>query len=299
MAAPFIDEVKKRLKDTNEWAEYQRLETRGGDGSFEYRKLQEETARIIDAMIPKVNKKEKTFILNASSFLLHEKPSLRSKLKVMINIPLPVSLRKSAWSAFLQNNSIKQEFLLEHSGKEMKDFKDIKVETVQNCNQILQSKKLPEFKKLSNLTHEYYFIVNFWKRKNHSEEQLPLLLCLPFLYLFSDTIKPLHWPTMATVYEVFHSFVDLMPLSMRDINDPTVSSTHISCCNVLYFVQNYKALLIMFEEVTVIFHNVDPAFVKELRKIFQSEDQKSPKSFHQHLADLVHPFLQRIFICII
>lgn len=269
MAESLVEKVRSEVGLTDEWKELQycistdvrkaleRKESIGHDvlvknitaslkSKVVYHNLQVKVAGVVEGQLPKGNKRNQDQALEAAILLLQRRPTLKSHLKVFINVPFPLPLRKMAWGVFLQSNEpIKKECmsLLQDDGKTKREFEVEDQELFKACTRILQSDKLTEFKKKSNLVLEFYFVLNFWKVKTKNDMTMcDFLICLPFLHLFKDELmtstssdnKTTNWPVVATVAEMYFTFMHMMPLSMRSVlyekqvkSGPSYKSFHL------------------------------------------------------------------------
>lgn len=188
--------------------------------------------KVADTLDLHFSERDSTSLLQASVSMLRKNPLLRSQLRVaFLNTPLPIPLRQALWGGLLQDHSIKDDFLLLYEGTPRKNSR-LESQLLARCTSILEGKCLSEFKKYKRMSFELCAVLSFWKQKIKEElTTANCLLCIPFLYLFKEELcstKDFNWPVLATVAEMFVSYMKILPLNMRDVHhNPQVCSISI------------------------------------------------------------------------
>ena len=201
--------------------------------SEQYKQLEERVPSVVQLHFysnPKTKKlKAKTPIMDrASATIVQRWPRLKSHLKQFINVPLPTNLRKAAWSAFLQDKTIRKYFLTEHEGMRGDDLLNKDPKLTEKCKKYLQREVFIELKKTNAALHTMCAVLKFWQKKSGSEVTDPeILLSIPFTYCYRDELgsssKTLNTSSVSIVAEMFCSFMQMIPLSMKSaLHEPKV-----------------------------------------------------------------------------
>ena len=201
------------------------------DKDESYQKLEEKVPVIVQQHFfsnPKTKKaKPKTQLIDqASAGIIQQWPQFRSHLKIFINLPLPVHLRKAAWNAFLINAKVRQDFLAAHEGMKPDDLLKKNPKLSDMCKKFLQAGSLNELRKMDFTLHTMCAVVKFWEIRTSNEATKPeILLCIPFIYCCSHELKSisrqssdcLDWTVPSEVAEMYCAFMEMMPLNMKTI----------------------------------------------------------------------------------
>ncbi len=206
----------------------------------EYKQLEEKVAGMMHQHFfrnPKTKKaKLKTQLADeASARIIQQWPLYRTHLKEFINIPLPVHLRKVAWSIYLKDKKVKKEFLAFYDGMKPDILLKKNQRLAEKCSRFLQGSSLSELKKVHATPYILCAVVSFWGKRTGMEAteitESNILLCFPFIYCCRlelgtvDGDKQLNWTVASEVAEMYCAFMAMMPLNMKNVlHDPKVHS---------------------------------------------------------------------------
>ena len=200
--------------------------------SDQYKQLQMKVPEVVQHHFSS-SKSKKTKSKNetldyASAGILVKWPQLRSQLKQFLLIPLPPQLRKVTWNAFLNDEVVRNEFLVTHQDIQPNKLLKNDPKLTERCRKVLQIGVFSELKKKENVLHAMCAVLKFWGKRSKEEiTDSKIYLCIPFVYCYRDDLASLsetvNWSTLSKVAEMYISFIEMIPLSMKSVlHEPEV-----------------------------------------------------------------------------
>ncbi|KAM8976089.1 LOW QUALITY PROTEIN: uncharacterized protein RCH25_025400 [Pelodytes ibericus] len=214
--------------------------------------------------------------------ILEKRPELKTKLHVLFNQPLPVSLRTLTWRLQLSNTKARMDYLTQQSMNKARSVLD--GEILLQCQALLsQEQTFQHFRDKKNLERMMRNVLSYYHKCKNLKGHLPeadYLLLLPLVQAVMDTSNPsTSLSSMsALLVEEYITFMDSRPSA---IQDPTSDD-------------------LIFQETAQLLNKLDPILARTMQTIYTSQGSHSNSRKREALLSGIHkmmlPVVQVLFV---
>ncbi|KAE8622036.1 hypothetical protein XENTR_v10005072 [Xenopus tropicalis] len=214
--------------------------------------------------------------------ILEKRPSLKLKLRVLFNQPLPTSIRNLVWKLQLSNTKARMEYLKQLSMNKARSMLDRDISL--QCQDILTKVHAFQHLKANNsVLRTMRNVLSYYHKLQHMEGSLPepeYLLLLPLVQVALDSNPRTSLDSSSTqLVEEYVAFMDYRPSIMHRPHTPEVSLRSDG----------------LFKEMAQLLKNIAQNLAHTIENIYSSLAKTPEEALQVGLTKMLQPVIQVLF----
>ncbi|KAE8622035.1 hypothetical protein XENTR_v10005072 [Xenopus tropicalis] len=215
--------------------------------------------------------------------ILEKRPSLKLKLRVLFNQPLPTSIRNLVWKLQLSNTKARMEYLKQLSMNKARSMLDRDISL--QCQDILTKVHAFQHLKANNsVLRTMRNVLSYYHKLQHMEGSLPepeYLLLLPLVQVALDSNPRTSLDSSSTqLVEEYVAFMDYRPSIMHRPHTPEVSLRSDG----------------LFKEMAQLLKNIAQNLAHTIENIYSSLAKTPEEALQVGLTKMLQPVIQVLFV---